>query len=233
LSGAGLVAAAERIEATLATSGWADIVGVLDEEIARINQQLGGSEPLEHAKYAHLCGQLRGLVAIGETVSTVLTKRDEWLAEQAEKHEGMAGHHRCGRTTTNILSAQRPARDRPLFSADRISLLEPDSPGRSRCSVRALPARAAAPSRHEVLVAGGQEQAALRRCERRVGGANTTVVQHVGVTSTTARTSQQHDQVLNTRTGEQIRVDGVAGNTLHGRRAASARPRRRSTTTTS
>jgi hypothetical protein len=90
LSGAGLVAAAERIEATLATSGWADIVGVLDEEIARINQQLGGSEPLEHAKYAHLCGQLRGLVAIGETVSTVLTKRDEWLAEQAEKHEGRA-----------------------------------------------------------------------------------------------------------------------------------------------
>lgn len=88
LSGNDLVEAAEQLEQTMQTPGWTRLVALLNEEFESVDRKLDGAKPLGHVDYAMLHGQRRGLKAVGEVVSTVLTKRDAWLSEQQAKHGG-------------------------------------------------------------------------------------------------------------------------------------------------
>src|SRR3954453_574968 len=108
-------------------------------------------------------------------------------------------------TTTNVLSDQLA-----IDLGDRISLLEPSVQPLAVFSRRADKRRSVA-TKFSWL-----EETSKARFDTQAGGA-TNVATTVNVT--TGASFQQHDQVLNTRTGEQFRVDGVAANALTVTRA--------------
>jgi hypothetical protein len=103
-------------------------------------------------------------------------------------------------TTTNVLSDQLA-----IDLGDRISLLEPSA------QPLAVFTRRADKRRTVASTFSWLEESSKARFDTQNGGA-TSGATTVAVTN--GAYYQQWDQVLNTRTGEQIRVDGVAGNNL-------------------
>jgi hypothetical protein len=103
-------------------------------------------------------------------------------------------------TTTNVLSDQLA-----IDLGDRISLLEPSA------QPLAVFTRRADKRRTVASTFSWMEESSKARFDTQNGGA-TSGATTVAVTN--GAYYQQWDQVLNTRTGEQIRVDGVAGNNL-------------------
>ena len=103
-------------------------------------------------------------------------------------------------TTTNVLSDQLA-----IDLGDRISLLEPSAQPLAVFTRRANKKRTVA-TKFSWL-----EDQSKPRFDTQAGGA-TNVATTVAVTN--GAYFQQWDQVLNTRTGEQFRVDAVAGNNL-------------------
>lgn len=103
-------------------------------------------------------------------------------------------------TTTNVLSDQLA-----IDIADRIHELEPDI-GPLRVFTRAAEKRKTVATKFSWL-----EDQSKPRFDATSGTANTTVTT---IPVNNGAYFAQWDQVLNTRTGEQFRVDGVAGNNL-------------------
>jgi hypothetical protein len=103
-------------------------------------------------------------------------------------------------TTTNVLSDQLA-----IDLGDRISLLEPSA------QPLAVFTRRADKRRTVASTFSWLEESSKARFDTQNGGA-TSGATTVAVTN--GAYYQQWDQVLNTRTGEQFRVDGVAGNNL-------------------
>jgi len=103
-------------------------------------------------------------------------------------------------TTTNVLSDQLA-----IDLGDRISLLEPSA------QPLAVFTRKANKKRTVATKFSWLEDQSKPRFDTQNGGA-TNVATTVAVTN--GAYFQQWDQVLNTRTGEQFRVDAVAGNNL-------------------
>src|SRR5215216_3153274 len=104
-----------------------------------------------------------------------------------------------GMTTTNVLSDQLA-----IDLGDLIKLLEPSAAPLTQFSRRAEKKKTAA-TKFSWL-----EDQSKARFSATSGTANTTVTT-IPVTSGQGVYFQQWDQVLNTRTGEQFRVDAVAG----------------------
>ena len=105
-------------------------------------------------------------------------------------------------TTTNVLSDQLA-----IDLGDRIKLLEPDINPLAIFSKRARKSKTVA-TKFSWL-----EESSKTRFGTQAGGA-TSGATTIAVTATQGANYQQWDQVLNTRTGEQFRVDGVAGDNL-------------------
>jgi hypothetical protein len=105
-------------------------------------------------------------------------------------------------TTTNVLSDQLA-----IDLGDRISLIEPSAQPLSVFS------RAANKQRTVATKFSWLEDQSKARFGTQSGGA-TSGATTVAVSTGQGANYQQWDQVLNTRTGEQFRVDGVSGDTL-------------------
>jgi hypothetical protein len=105
------------------------------------------------------------------------------------------------RTTTNILSDQLA-----IDLADRINLLEPSAQPLAVFSRKAMKKRTVA-AKFSWL-----EDSAKPRYDAVNGAVASAVTQQITVDN--GSYFAQHDQILITRTGEQLRVDGVAGNVL-------------------
>ena len=105
-------------------------------------------------------------------------------------------------TTTNVLSDQLA-----IDLSDRINLLEPSA------QPLAVFSRKAAKKKTVATKFSWLEDQSKARFAAQSGGA-TNVAPVIAVTAGQGTYFQQWDQVLNTRTGEQIRVDGVAGDNL-------------------
>jgi hypothetical protein len=103
-------------------------------------------------------------------------------------------------TTTNVLSDQLA-----IDLGDRISLLEPSA------QPLAVFTRRADKRRTVASTFSWLEESSKARFDTQSGGATSGALT---IAVTNGAYYQQWDQVLNTRTGEQIRVDGVAGNNL-------------------
>jgi hypothetical protein len=76
--------------------GWQNVLRLVEEEIAAIDRQLDGPNPLEHVQYAHLHGQKRGLKAMVDAHHALVHRYVAELEEQKRKHEG-AGETAPGR----------------------------------------------------------------------------------------------------------------------------------------
>jgi hypothetical protein len=105
------------------------------------------------------------------------------------------------RTTTNILSDQLA-----IDISDRISMLEPD------VQILTVFSRAAGKKRTVATKFSWLEDKHKARFDATGATATNSVATITVVTGTSFAI---HDQVLNTRTGEQFRVDGVNGNVLN------------------
>ena len=105
-------------------------------------------------------------------------------------------------TTTNILSDQLA-----IDLGDRISLLEPSAQPLAVFSRRAEKKKTVA-TKYSWL-----EDVSKARFATQSGGATSGALT-IAVTAGQGTYFQQWDQVLNTRTSEQFRVDGVSGDTL-------------------
>jgi hypothetical protein len=103
-------------------------------------------------------------------------------------------------TTTNVLSDQLA-----IDLGDRISLLEPSA------QPLAVFTRRADKRRTVASTFSWLEESSKARFDTQSGGATSGALT---IAVANGAYYQQWDQVLNTRTGEQIRVDGVAGNNL-------------------
>lgn len=74
-----------------ASRGWAVVRGLLDQERAKVHQQLTqGAKPLEQAEYALLHGQQAGLDAAEAAIQAVLVKHEQ-RREQLEREPVGAG----------------------------------------------------------------------------------------------------------------------------------------------
>lgn len=114
------------------------------------------------------------------------------------------------RTTTNILSDQLA-----IDLSDRIEMLEKD------VQILTIFSRKAGKAKTVSTKFSWLEDKHKARFDATGGTANTTVQQ---ITVVTGASFAPHDQVLNTRTGEQFRVDSVAGNVLTVTRGLSGTP---------
>ena len=85
----GLNAAADAVEAMMATPGWAIVQELMRSQEQAIGRKLRmGHEPLPQATYAMWHGRLDGIATIRDLPEALLKRRRDEMAKQKAKHEG-------------------------------------------------------------------------------------------------------------------------------------------------
>lgn len=94
-----LFAAGENVRELMAHPGWADVFRLVEAEIATIDADLDGStEPKSQAEYAMQHGRRDGLLGYLRAARGIVSRADQKLEEQRQRHEGEAEPSPVGST---------------------------------------------------------------------------------------------------------------------------------------
>lgn len=87
----GLNAAADAVEAMMATPGWSIVMELVEAQRTGIDRKLrGGHTPLPQADYAMWHGRLDGMATVQDLAAALVARRADEMAKQKAKHEGAA-----------------------------------------------------------------------------------------------------------------------------------------------